>query len=116
MPLVDVTCSPNVTAPQKRRLSSELPHWVSVAVECSDEPYDGDLQPGDVIIRFHDPSPFDRFDLDILVEVHSKWFEDRAANRASRAAAILAAVESIAPSCTAGVYLSLPHVAWDQSE
>lgn len=116
MPLVDITCAPTITDEEKRRLSTELPHAVSVAVECRDEPYDGDLQPGDVIVRFHDPGPFDRFDLDILVEVRSKWFADRVADRSSRASAILAAVESIAPSRTAGVYLAMPHAAWDQSD
>jgi hypothetical protein len=38
----------------KRLLADALPHIVSVAVECVAEPYDGQLQPGDVILRFRD--------------------------------------------------------------
>lgn len=115
MPLVDITCSPDVTDEQKQMLATGLPHHVSVAVECAQEPYDGELQPGDVIVRFHDVGPLDRFDLDVLVEIRSKWFKDRGDNRESRVAKILAAVESIAGPCSVGVYLSMPPAAWDQS-
>ncbi|MGL5442861.1 MAG: hypothetical protein ACRDDJ_10375, partial [[Mycobacterium] stephanolepidis] len=74
MPLIDITCGPAVTDDTRASLAEVLPHAVSLAVQCTDEPYDHRLQPGDVLIRFHEVGPFDRFDIDVLVEVKSKWF------------------------------------------
>ena len=64
VPLIDVTCGPRVTDDTRERLAQALPHAVSLAVECRDEPYDRNLQPGDVVIRFHAVGPFDRFDIE----------------------------------------------------
>lgn len=116
MPLIDITCAPSVSDATKLALVNEIPEIVSNAVECEAEPYDGALQPGDVIVRFRSVGPLDRFDLDVLVEVHSKWFEDRARNRQERVAAVLAGVEGVVAPHTVGVYLSLPVAAWDQTE
>ncbi len=41
MPIVEVTYAPDVGAEQLVRLLQALPHAVSVAVECPEEPYDG---------------------------------------------------------------------------
>jgi len=92
-----------------------LPHAVSVAVECPEEPYDGDLQPGDVELRFRPRGPFDISGMDLVVEVRSKWFESRAANRQERVDGLCAAVEEVAGPADVGVYLSLPVAAWAQS-
>ncbi len=117
MPLIDITCGPCITDASRARLAEILPHAVSLAVQCADEPYDHHLQPGDVLIRFHDVGPFDRFDIDALVEVKSKWFGDRAENRDQRAQAIHDAVRNaLEDGQTAGVYLTLPVAAWDQSD
>ncbi|MGH3724261.1 MAG: hypothetical protein ACRDUS_09050 [Mycobacterium sp.] len=117
MPLIDVTCGPRVTDAARVKLAEALPHAVSLAVQCDDEPYDEHLQPGDVLIRFHDVGPFDRFDIDVLVEVKSKWFGDRAENRQHRAQEIHQAVRNaIDDGQTAGVYLTLPIAAWDQND
>lgn len=51
MPLAEVTYAPTMPEPQLRELGSVLPHLVSLAVECPEEPYDGELQPGDVEVR-----------------------------------------------------------------
>ncbi|WP_036502539.1 MULTISPECIES: hypothetical protein [Nocardia] len=117
MPLIDVTCSPRVSDESKRRLVEELPHIVSVAVACAAEPYDGCLQPGDVLVRCRSAEPADRFDIDVLIEVQSKWFEDRAADRDRRAAHIRDEVARILPAGhLVGVYLSLPVAAWAQTD
>ncbi|AHH19239.1 hypothetical protein NONO_c44550 [Nocardia nova SH22a] len=117
MPLIDITCSPRVTDDAKRRLADELPHIVSVAVACAAEPYDGCLRPGDVLVRFRGADPFDRFDIDVLIEVRSKWFADRAADRDRRVAHIRDEVARIVPAGhLIGVYLSLPVAAWAQTE
>jgi len=92
-----------------------LPHAVSVAVECPEEPYDGDLQPGDVELRFRPRGPFDISGMDLVVEVRSKWFESRAANRQERVDGLCAAVEEVTGPADVGVYLSLPVAAWAQS-
>ncbi|NGX07138.1 hypothetical protein [Mycobacteroides franklinii] len=117
MPLIDITCGPRVTDAARLELAEILPHAVSLAVQCQDEPYDQHLQPGDVLIRFHEIGPFDRFDIDVLVEVKSKWFSDRAEDRQRRAEAIHDAVRTvIEDGQSAGVYLTLPVAAWDQSD
>ncbi|GKT30594.1 Major facilitator superfamily like protein, partial [Aduncisulcus paluster] len=56
--------------------------------------------------------PFDRFDIDVLVEVKSKWFSDRAEDHQRRAEAIHDAVRTvIEDGQSAGVYLTLPVAA-----
>lgn len=91
-----------------------LPHAVSVAVECPEEPYDGNLQPGDVELRFHPRGPFDSSGMDLVVEVRSKWFESRATNRQDRVDGLCEAVEEVTGLGEIGVYLSLPVAAWAQ--
>ena len=116
MPIVDVTCGSHVAEDLLRRLARVLPHAVSVAVECPEEPYDGVLQPGDVEIRFHERSPYDPAGLDVIVEVRSKWFPSRAETRQQRCEGLCAAIGEVVGSHTVGVYLSLPVAGWAQSE
>ncbi|MFG2226266.1 hypothetical protein [Streptomyces sp. NPDC048644] len=116
MPLIEVTYAPTVAEPQLRELGSVLPHLVSEAVECPEEPYDGDLQPGDVEIRFRKLGPLDRCGLDIVIEVRSKWFESRAANRQERVDALHDAIGAATGLSDFGVYLSLPVAAWSQGD
>lgn len=115
VPLIDVTCGPRVTDDTRERLAQALPHAVSLAVECRDEPYERNLQPGDVVIRFHTVGPFDRFDIDVLIEVKSKYFGDRAEDRQRRAEAIRDAAQDVAQDLVIGVYLTLPIAAWAQT-
>ncbi len=91
-----------------------LPHAVSVAVQCPEEPYDGNLQPGDVELRFRPHGPFDSIGMDLVVEVRSKWFESRAANRQERVDGLCRAVGEATGLREVGVYLSLPIAAWAQ--
>ncbi|MGP3976908.1 hypothetical protein ACTWQF_23425 [Streptomyces sp. 8N114] len=116
MPLVEVTYAPDVPEATLRELGSVLPHLVSVAVECPEEPYDGDLQPGDVELRFRELGPFDRCGLDVVIEVRSKWFESRAANRQERVDQLHESIEEATGLDDFGVYLSLPVAAWSQGE
>jgi len=51
MPIVDVTYASEVEEGRLMRLLQTLPHAVSLTVECPEEPYDRELQPGDVEIR-----------------------------------------------------------------
>lgn len=115
MPLVEITYAPHVPHAVLKELAAMLPHAVSVAVDCPEEPYDGDLQPGDVELRFRPRGPFDISGMDLVVEVRSKWSESRAANRQDRVDGLCAAVEEVAGLADVGVYLSLPVAAWAQS-
>ncbi|MEU8895525.1 hypothetical protein [Nocardia sp. NPDC048505] len=116
MPLVEVTYAPHVPESTLRELADQLPHLVSVAVECPEEPYDGDLQPGDVEIRFRPLGPFDRSGLDAVIEIRSKYFDSRAADRQDRVDSLHEALESATGLRDFGIYLSLPVAAWAQSE
>lgn len=93
-----------------------LPNAVSLAVECPEEPYDGDLQPGDVEVRFHQRSPYDSAELDLLVEVRSKWFASRAGNRHERCECLRDAILEAVGPINVGVYLSLPVAGWAQTD
>lgn len=116
MPLVDVTYGPHVPESILRELAKELPHIVSIAVECPEEPYDLDLQPGDVEIRFRQRGPLDISGLDAVVEVRSKWVESRAENRQERCHVLHRLIDRATGLDNFGVYLSLPIAAWVQSE
>ena len=116
MPIIDVTYGPGVSEAQIRRLTRTLPHAVSLAVECPEEPYDEALQPGDVEIRFRPRGPYDVSDLDLVVEVRSKWFQSRANTRQERCDHLGASIAEAAGTSSVGVYLSLPVAAWSQSE
>jgi hypothetical protein len=116
MPLVDVTCSSAIDDQALGRLAELLPHAVSLAVACPEEPYDHDLQPGDVEIRFARPGPFDTAGLDLLVEVRSKWFESRARDRQERCDRLCAVIVEALGTSSVGVYLTLPVAAWAQGD
>jgi hypothetical protein len=113
MPIVDVSYGPSVSKERLLRLRTMLPHAVSLAVECPEEPYDGALQPGDVEIRFHPRGPFDVAGLDVVIEVRSKWFPSRAEDRQARCDQLR---DVIVGAGSVGVYLSLPVAAWSQGE
>lgn len=116
MPIVEVTHDPRLEAARLRTLAQALPHAVSLAVECPEEPYDGVLETGDVEVRFRPRGPHDRGGLDIVVEVRSKWFASRAEARQERCDRLCAAVIEAAGTSAVGVYLALPVAAWAQGE
>ena len=116
MPIVDVTYAPGIDDERLRGLAQALPHAVSLAVECPEEPYDRQLRPGDVEIRFRARGPHDSGGLDIVVEVRSKWFASRAGNRQERCDRLCDAIVAAAGTDSVGVYLSLPVSAWQQGD
>ncbi len=115
MPIVEVTYGPQVTEEQLLRLGRELPHAVSLAVACPEEPFDEDLQPGDVEIRFHPRGPYDSNGLAVVAEVRSKWFSSRAENRQQRSDQLRDAMVQWLGAHDIGVYLSLPVAGWSQT-
>jgi hypothetical protein len=116
VPIVEVAHAPSFSEARLRDLASALPHAVSLAVECPEEPYDGHLKPGDVELVFRERSPHDGAGLDLLIHVRSKWFGSRAEDRDRRCARLRdVVVESVGP-CSVGVYLSLPVAGWAQTD
>ncbi|ROZ48954.1 hypothetical protein EEB13_03020 [Rhodococcus sp. WS3] len=116
MPLVEVTYAPSVPETMLRELASVLPHLVSVAVQCPEEPYDGALRPGDVDIRFREFGPFDCGGLPVVIEVRSKWFESRAVNRQERVDVLHEEITDATGLGNFGIYLVLPTAAWAQTD
>lgn len=116
MPIVDVTYGSEVAEAKLLRLVQTLPHAVSLAVECPEEPYDHVLQPGDVEIRFRPRGPYDVSGLDIVVEVRSKWFASRAETRQDRCDRLCDVIVEAAETRSVGVYLSLSFAAWSQGK
>ena len=114
MPIVDVTYGSQVAEQSLQRLAQTLPHAVSLAVECPEEPYDRALQPGDVEVRFHPGGPYDVSGLDVVVEVRSKWFASRAKTQQERCDQLCDAIVAAAGTVSVGVYLSMPVAAWSQ--
>ena len=116
MPLVDITYSSATTEQQLLSLARTLPHAVSVAVECLEEPYDGDLKPGDVDLRFHARERYDSGGLDIVVDVRSRWYPSRVADLQERSDGLLAQVVAATGTTSVGVYLGLPVAGWAQGQ
>lgn len=116
VPLVDVTYDPRVGEDALRQLAETLPHEVSVAVECPEEPYDHELAPGDVEVRFRERGPYDVSGLDVVVEVRSKWFASRADSRQERCDRLTLSLAAAVRPHSLGVYLSLPVAAWAQHD
>ena len=116
MPIVDVTYGPQVTADQLRTLAAGLPNAVSVAVACPEEPYDHDLLPGDVEVRFSARGTYDVSAMDVVVEVRSKYLESRARDREHRCEALRDAIAALTDIENIGVYLALPVAAWSQTD
>ncbi len=116
MPIIEVSYAPSVSEATLRELSQQLPHLVSVAVACPEEPYDRNLLPGDAEVRFRERGPFDRGGLEVTIEVRSKFFASRADNRQERVERLHRDIEQAVGLAEFGVYLSLPMAAWEQSE
>jgi len=114
MPIVEVVYRPDAADDQLRRLAQALPDAVSLAVECPEEPYDHELGPGDVEVRFRASGPYDLSGLEFVVEVRSKWFASRAENRQQRCNQLCAAIVEAAGTSRVGVYMSLPVAGWAQ--
>jgi hypothetical protein len=116
MPIVEVVYRPEISTEDLSRLAETLPHAVSVAVECPEEPYDGHLKAGDVEMRFRALGPRDVCGVDVVVEVRSKWFASRAVDREERCVRLRELIEDATGIRSVGVYLALPIAGWSQSE
>ncbi|GAA1479187.1 hypothetical protein GCM10009623_36330 [Nocardioides aestuarii] len=116
MPLVEITHAARFDDAQLRLLAERLPHEVSLAVECPEEPYDGDLRPGDVDLRFRPRGPYDAGGLDLVIEVRSRWTASRAETRDDRCERLRRFLVDLVGTPSVGVFLTLPVAGWAQGE
>jgi hypothetical protein len=115
VPLVDVTYSERISEDALGRLAGLLPDVVAQAVECPEEPWSGPPQPGDIEIRFRRRGAFDVGELDLVVEVRTKFFASRAQNTQERADGLRERFRELALG-QVGVWLILAEGAWSQTE
>ncbi len=112
MPIITVSHKDAATEAVLETLRRELPAIVSRALACPEEPYDGDLRPGDANLRFLAALPVEER-LDFLVEIRTKWTRSRSANLQERSDDIRGALERLGLAGF-GVWIELPHAAWSQ--
>ena len=114
MPLVDITYDRIVPEAELRRLADCMPDLVAHAVDCSDEPWTGPAEPGDIEIRFHAKSAHDVGDLLLVVEVRTKVFPSLVADKQRRADLVRNGLSRLGFE-QFGVWLILTDGAWSQS-
>ena len=74
----------------------------------------GPVQPGDIEIRFRKKSPLDVGELDVVIEVRTKLFGSRVADKQRRADLIRDRLSHL-PLGRVGVWLILSEGAWSQN-
>ena len=114
MPLIDVTYDDTLDEPLLHRLADLLPDIVAEALDCPDDPWIGPPGKGDIEIRFHRKSAVDVGDLNVVIEVRTKLFDSRIADKQRRADLIKGRLASL-PLGAIGVWLILAEGAWSQS-
>ncbi len=114
MPLVDVTYDDTIGEPLLLRLGRILPNVVAEAVDCPEEPWVGPVQDGDLEIRFRGKEPFDVGGLNVVIEVRTKIFESRLADKQRRADLVLDRLAGLGLG-KIGVWLTLADGAWSQA-
>ncbi|MDV3124727.1 hypothetical protein M1247_07365 [Mycobacterium sp. 21AC1] len=115
MPIVEVTYRPGIPTETLRALAAQLPNEVSVAVASEVEPYDGNLQPGDVEVRFRELGPMDVSGMDVVVEIRSKLAVDRERDAQARIDRLCTRLVEITRLHRVGVYLTMPAAVWSQT-
>ena len=113
MPLVKVYSHPSVTAEQRSSIAAALSTAVPEALACAEEPYDGTLKPGDLNLVMSSELT-DLGALSVVIEVQTRDYQSRAADRDERAAVIRRAVEE-AYAGSVGVWLVLVTGGWSQT-
>jgi hypothetical protein len=113
VPIISVSHKRSAPAELLELLARELPEIVSQALDCSEEPYDGELRPGDVNLRFSQALA-DQEGLDYLVEIRTSWTESRKANLQERSHRIRTALQKLGLA-SFGVWIEIPEAAWSQA-
>jgi hypothetical protein len=114
MPIIDVTYDDTVDESLLRKLGQLLPDVVAEAVDCPEDPNVGPPNVGDIEIRFRRKSSLDVGDLNVVVEVRTKLFASRAADKQRRANTIRDRISTLGLG-QVGVWLILEEGAWSQT-
>jgi hypothetical protein len=114
VPLVDVTHDDTIDERRLRRLAELLPEIVAEAVDCPEEQWIGPPGSGDLEIRFRRKRDLDVGELNVVVEVRTKLFDSRVADKQRRADLIRDRLAGLQLGAT-GVWLILAEGAWSQS-
>jgi len=113
MPIVTVSHKESAGTSVLDDLRQELPDIVSQALDCPEEPYDGQLRPGDVNLLFS--ATLSREEgLDYLIEIRTRWTQSRSENLQRRSDQIRAALTGLGLE-RFGVWIEIPHAAWSQA-
>jgi hypothetical protein len=115
VPLIDVSYDQAVSEPDLSRLAILLPEIVAEAVNCPEEPWTGPPAPGDIEIRFRRKGTLDVGELNCVIEVRTKLFESRLANKQHRSDLIRDRVADQMNVGAIGVWLILGEGAWSQT-
>jgi hypothetical protein len=113
VPIITVSHKGSAAEAVLEILRRELPTIVSGAVACPEEPYDGELRPGDVNLRFLPALPL-HDSLDYLVEVRTRWTQSRSETLQERSDQIRDALNGLGLE-RLGVWIELPEAAWSQA-
>jgi hypothetical protein len=113
VPIVTVSHKGSSAEAVLETLRRELPAIVSEALACPEEPYDGELRPGDVNLRFVPALPAEE-GLDYVLEIRTRWTQARGENVQARADEIRASLERLGLE-RFGVWIELPQAAWSQN-
>ena len=112
MPIVTVSHKGSTAEAVLETLQRELPLIVSQALACAEEPFDGELKPGDVNLRFVPALPVEE-GLDYVLEIRTRWTPERSQNLEARTDEIRDAVKNLGLE-RFGVWIELPPAAWSQ--
>jgi hypothetical protein len=113
MPIVSISHKNSAPPELLELLARELPEIVSEALACPEEPYDRNLRPGDVNLRFL-PVLAAGEGLDYLVDIRTRWTESRSEDLQERSARVTRALEKLGLA-KFGVWIELPEAAWSQA-
>jgi hypothetical protein len=113
VPIVTVSHKRSAAEAVLETLRQELPAIVSEALACPEEPFDGELRPGDVNLRFVPALPVEE-GLDYVLEIRTRWTKSRGENVKARSDEIRDALENLGLE-RFGVWIELPQAAWSQA-
>jgi hypothetical protein len=113
VPIVTVSHKGSAAEAVLETLRRELPTMISQALACTEAPFDGELRPGDVNLRFVPALPAEE-GLDYVLEIRTRWTQERSQNLEERTDQIRDALERLGLE-RFGVWIELPPAAWSQA-
>jgi hypothetical protein len=114
MPIITISHKETASPTELAKTLQALPEIVSRAVECPEEPYDGELKPGDVnMIVTASLALSDG--LDYVIEIKTRRTDSRLRNLDERVGEIRSALGALGLQ-NFGVWLELHDASWAQTD